>query len=86
MSRIPELAATKQTLKMAVPTRAPNPLSAMPTPLEKTTQTLRFPVEFTSAVEKLSGKKLNIRKNNGVNELTITIPAGDLAVIDLVEK
>ena len=53
---------------------------------EKTTQTLRFPVEFTSAVEKLSGKKLNIRKNNGVNELTITIPAGDLAVIDLVEK
>ena len=51
---------------------------------EKTTQTLRFPAEFTSAVEKISGKKLTIKKNKGQNEVTVTIPAGDLAVIDFV--
>lgn len=53
---------------------------------EKTEQTLIFPVEIMSATERISGKKLAIKKENGQSSLNITIPAGDLVIIDIVTK
>ena len=53
---------------------------------EKTEQTLVFPDEIISATEQLTGKKLAVKKENGKNSLTVTIPAGDLVIIDVVTK
>ena len=53
---------------------------------EKTEQTLVFPDEIVSATEQLTGKKLAVKKANGKNTLTVTIPAGDLVIIDVVTK
>ena len=53
---------------------------------EKTEQTLVFPDEIVSATEQLTGKKLAVKKAKGKNTLTVTIPAGDLVIIDVVTK
>lgn len=53
---------------------------------EKTVQTLTFPAEFKFAVEKISGKSLAVKKVRGMNQVTVTIPAGELAVIDIVSE
>jgi hypothetical protein len=53
---------------------------------EKTVQTLTFPAEFKFASEKISGKSLAVKKVKGMNQVSVTIPAGDLAVIDIVSE
>lgn len=53
---------------------------------EKIEQTLIFPAQLKFVTERISNKKLAVKKVNGQNQLTVTIPAGDLAVIDIVSK
>ena len=53
---------------------------------EKTKQTLILPAEFNYAVEKISGKVLPVRKGKNQNEITVTIPSGDLVIIDISSK
>ena len=55
-------------------------------PSEKTEQTLIFPMEIESATEQITGRKLAIRKINGQCSVKVTIPAGDLVIIDVVTK
>lgn len=53
---------------------------------EKTEQTLFFPGKIESATERITGKKLAVSTENGQSSLTVTIPAGDLVIIDVVIK
>lgn len=53
---------------------------------EKTVQTITFPQEFKFADERITNKKLAVKNKNGKNQLDVTIPAGDLTVIDIVSK
>ena len=53
---------------------------------EKTTQTLILPPEYDYAVERISGKVLPVKKGSEQNEVTVTIPAGDLVIIDISSK
>jgi len=55
-------------------------------PSERTVQTVIFPGKVDSVTERISGKKLPIRKQGGNNLVTVTIPAGELAVMDFIVK
>ena len=55
-------------------------------PSERTVQTVIFPGKVDSVTERISGKKLPIRKQNGKNLVTVTIPAGELAILDFIAK
>ena len=53
---------------------------------EQTVQTLTFPAEFKFATEKISGRELEVKKVKGMNQTTVTIPAGELMIIDIVSE
>ena len=53
-------------------------------PSERTVQTVIFPGKADSVTERISGKKLPIRKKDGKNLVTVTIPAGELAILDFI--
>ena len=55
-------------------------------PSERTVQTIIFPGRLDSVTERISGKKLPIRKQNGKNLVTVTIPSGELAILDFIVK
>lgn len=49
---------------------------------EKTVQTVSFPGRIESVTERISGKTLPVKTVDGRDQVTVTIPAGDLAVLD----
>ena len=53
-------------------------------PSERTVQTVSFPGRIESVIERISGKKLPVKTVNGRDQVTVTIPSGDLAVLDFV--
>ena len=50
---------------------------------EKTIQKITFDSAFSSAVEKISNKKLVIKKLNNSSSVEVVIQPGNLAVIDI---
>ena len=55
-------------------------------PSERTVQTVIVPGKVDSVTERISGKKLPIRKQGRNNLVTVTITAGELAVMDFIVK
>lgn len=52
-------------------------------PSERTVQTVIFPGRIDSVTERISGKKLPVREIDGKSQVTVTIPAGELVVLDI---
>ena len=52
---------------------------------EKTLQTITFSANFTTAIEKISNKKLTVKKSNRTNSVEVVILPGNLAVIDIIK-
>ena len=49
-----------------------------------TTQVISYKGNIKSAKEKISGKELQVEKTNGESKVSIVIPPGDLAIVDII--
>ena len=57
--------------------------AAVVVPSEKTTQVISCKGNIKSAREMISGKELPVEKANGKSKVSIVIPPGDLAIVDI---
>ena len=58
--------------------------AAVVVPSEKTTQTIVYKGNIKSAIERITGRKLKVDRANGESRVSVVIPPGDLAVVDVM--